>query len=190
MRLLIASDIHGSATAAHALGLRVEEESPDRIVLLGDLLYHGPRNDLPEGYAPKEVARLLNGWAAHIIAVRGNCDAEVDQMVLDFPCQADYALIEADGHLLYLTHGHVGGMSPDDPPQLASGSAFLSGHTHVKTMEKRDGVLFVNPGSASLPKDGLASYATYDEGRFALRLLSGEMLREGTWQKSPNVGSM
>ena len=154
---------------------------PDRIVLLGDLLYHGPRNNLPEGYAPREVAAVLNAWAGRIVAVRGNCDAEVDQMVLDFPCMADHALIEADGHLLYLTHGHLAGKAPDDPPPLAAGSAFLSGHTHVKTLDERGGVLFVNPGSTSIPKDGSASYAVYDRGFFALKSLAGETLREGGW---------
>ena len=100
MKLLIASDLHGAAPAVRALVDRIEAEAPDRIVLLGDLLYHGPRNDLPEGYAPKEAIALLNGLAGRIVAVRGNCDAEVDQMVLDFPCMADYALVEADGHVL------------------------------------------------------------------------------------------
>lgn len=176
MKLLIASDLHGSATAVRALVDRAEAESPDRIVLLGDVLYHGPRNDLPEGYAPKEAFALLNGLATRIVAVRGNCDAEVDQMVLDFPCLADYALVEADGHLLYLTHGHL-----DLTPQLNPGSAFLSGHTHVKTLVERDGVLFVNPGSPSLPKDGVASYAVYERGAFALKTLPGETIAERGW---------
>ena len=123
MKLLIASDLHGAAPAVRALDARVEAESPDRIVLLGDLLYHGPRNDLPEGYAPKEALAVLNGWSTRVVAVRGNCDAEVDQMVLDFPCMADYALVEADGHMLYLTHGHLPGKTPDDPPALPPKSA-------------------------------------------------------------------
>lgn len=181
MKLLIASDLHGSATAVRALAECVEAESPDRIVLLGDLLYHGPRNDLPQGYAPKEVARMLNAWADRVLAVRGNCDAEVDQMVLDFSCMADYASVEADGHLLYATHGHLAGKTPDNAPVLPTGSAFLSGHTHVKTLDERDGVLFVNPGSTSIPKDGSASYAVYDRGTFVLKTLAGETLREGGW---------
>ncbi|MEG0416836.1 phosphodiesterase [Gordonibacter sp.] len=184
MKLLIASDLHGSASAVRSLAARVEAESPERIVLLGDLLYHGPRNDLPHDYAPKEVVPLLNSWAPRIVAVRGNCDAEVDQMVLDFPCRADYAMVEADGHVLYLTHGHVDGMTPDNPPALAPGSAFLSGHTHVKMLEERSGILFVNPGSTSIPKDGRASYAVYESGRFALKSLNGETLSEGGWAGS------
>ncbi len=181
MKLVIASDLHGAAPAVRALAARIEAEAPDRVLLLGDLLYHGPRNDLPEGYAPREVASVLNGMAAHITAVRGNCDAEVDQMVLDFPCLADYALVEADGHLLYLTHGHVPRMTPDDPPALAPGSALLTGHTHVKALEDRGGVLFANPGSTSIPKDGAAGYAVYQHGAFALKSLDGETLAEGGW---------
>ena len=182
MKLLIASDLHGAAPAVRALVDRIEAEAPDRIVLLGDLLYHGPRNDLPEGYAPKEVVAVLNGLAKSIVAVRGNCDAEVDQMVLDFPCMADYALVEVDGRKLYLSHGHLPGKSHDDPPALAPGSAFLSGHTHAKTLDERDGVLFVNPGSTSIPKDGSASYAVYEHGAFILKDLDGNTLREGGWE--------
>ena len=170
MKLLIASDLHGAAPAVRALVDRIEAEAPDRIVLLGDLLYHGPRNDLPEGYAPKEAIALLNGLAGRIVAV------------LDFPCMADYALVEADGHVLYLSHGHLPGKSPDDPPTLAPGSAFLSGHTHAKTLDERDGVLFVNPGSTSIPKDGSASYAVYEHGAFILKDLDGNTLREGGWE--------
>lgn len=181
MKYLIASDIHGSAYWTERLCAAIEAEQPDRIVLLGDLLYHGPRNDLPRDYAPKRVIPLLNAMADRIIAVRGNCDAEVDQMVLDFPCLADYALVEADGHLLYLTHGHVPRMTPDDPPALAPGSALLTGHTHVKELGDRGGVLFANPGSTSLPKDGAAGYAVYERGAFALKSLAGETLAEGGW---------
>lgn len=176
MKLLIASDLHGSAPAVRALIERVEGEAPDRIALLGDLLYHGPRNDLPEGYAPKEVIGMLNGLAERIVAVRGNCDAEVDQMVLDFPCMADYALIEADGRELCLTHGHL-----DLALRPRPGSAFLSGHTHVKTLDERDGVLFVNPGSTSIPKDGCAGYAVYEHGTFALKDMNGATLQERSW---------
>ena len=181
MKLLIASDLHGAAPAVRALVERIEAEAPDRVVLLGDLLYHGPRNDLPEGYAPKEVTEMLNSLAASIVAVRGNCDAEVDQMVLNFPCMADYALIEADGRELYLTHGHLPGKAPDDAPRLRPGSAFLSGHTHVKTLDERNGVLYVNPGSTSIPKDGSASYALYESGTFTLKDLGGATLRARSW---------
>lgn len=181
MKLLIASDLHGCAPAVRALEARIDAEAPDRVVLLGDLLYHGPRNDLPDGYAPKEVAAILNRLAPRLIAVRGNCDAEVDQMVLDFPCMADYALVEANGHMLYLTHGHLAHMSPDDPPSLMPGSALVCGHTHVKMLEERAGILFVNPGSTSLPKDATASYGVCDVDGFALKTLDGRTLNECGW---------
>ena len=173
MKLLIASDLHGCAPAVRELAARVDEFAPERILLLGDLLYHGPRNDLPTGYAPKEVIPILNGWAAHVVAVRGNCDAEVDQMVLDFPCRADSVELQVDGRLFFLSHGHLDGMTRDDPPRLAPGSVFLSGHTHVKVLAWRGGVLHVNPGSTSLPKDGSPGYATYEDGVFTLRTLDG-----------------
>ena len=170
MKLVIASDIHGSAAWCKRLMDVIERESPDNVVLLGDLLYHGPRNPLPDAYAPAEVADMLNGIAERILAVRGNCDAEVDQMVLDFPCMADSATIFDGTRRLFCTHGHV--FDPACPPQLPAGTAFLSGHTHVKVNEKRDGVLFVNPGSVALPKDGTHSYALYENGLFDLRILA------------------
>ena len=176
MKLLIASDVHGCAAAMRALEARICSEMPDRIILLGDILYHGPRNDLPSGYAPKEVAAILNSMADRLVCVRGNCDSEVDQMVLDFHCRADYVLIEVDGRLLYLTHGHVAHMMPDNPPALVTGSAFLFGHTHIKTLHEREGILFVNPGSISLPKDETASYATYENNVFMLKSLDGTVL--------------
>ena len=141
MKFVIASDLHGAAPAVRKLVERIEAESPDHVLLLGDLLYHGPRNDLPEGYAPKEVLAMLNAMASRIIAVRGNCDAEVDQMVLDFPCMADCAQVFADGHLLHLTHGHLPGNNPDNAPTSISkdGSAsyavFEDEMFTLKTME-------------------------------------------------------
>ena len=182
MKFVIASDLHGAAPAVHALMERIDRETPDRVLLLGDLLYHGPRNDLPEGYAPKEVLAALNGITERIVAVRGNCDAEVDQMVLDFPCLSDFSQVWADGHLLHLSHGHLAGNSPDRPPALPQGSALLTGHTHIKRLELVDGVMFVNPGSTSIPKDGCASYAVYDNGTFALKKLDGKTLLEAGWE--------
>ena len=172
MKLLIASDIHGSAYCARQLMNRFDQENPDTLVLLGDILYHGPRNALPEGYAPMEVAQLLNARAEHIVAVRGNCDAEVDQMVLDFPCMADYTVLEGESMRLFLTHGHVYG--PSNLPKLPKGGkpwALCSGHTHVKVLREQDGVTLLNPGSVSLPKDGSRSYAVYENGAFTLKLL-------------------
>lgn len=169
MKILVASDIHGSATWCERLVESVESESPDHIILLGDLLYHGPRNSLPDGYAPAEVASMLNELADCVTAVRGNCDSEVDQMMLDFPCMADSATVLDGGLRLFCTHGHV--FSPDDPPRLPQGTYFLSGHTHVKTDEARNGIRFVNPGSVSLPKDGTRSFAVITGGEVEFREL-------------------
>ena len=152
MKLLIASDIHGSAYWCRKLMETIDAEQPDKILLLGDLLYHGPRNDLPKDYCPKEVIPMLSALKEKILTVRGNCEAEVDQMVLPFPCMADYAMIEADGLTIYLTHGHLHG--PDLLPPLQPGTVFLSGHTHVKMDQMNGSVRCLNPGSVSIPKDG------------------------------------
>lgn len=176
MKFLIASDIHGSAYWAERLMSAIEEEQPDRVILLGDLLYHGPRNDLPRDYAPKRVIPLLNDLAksGRVIAVRGNCEAEVDQMVLDFPCLADSTTVmDSDGRELFCTHGHVFGAgmhnSVDNAPALPAGSALVYGHTHIKVNEesqKHPGLWLFNPGSVSIPKDGTHSYGIYEDGSF------------------------
>lgn len=194
MKFLIASDIHGSAAWCRRLMDALDAEQPDRLLLLGDILYHGPRNDLPEGYAPKEVIAMLNPLASSIIAVRGNCEAEVDQMVLDFPCMADYttifdpaAALAADGSArektgceLFLTHGHVYGAgfhnSVDKLPELADGSILLYGHTHKKVSEPaptHEGIWAFNPGSVSIPKDGTHSYGAYENGALHHVILEG-----------------
>ena len=162
MKFVIASDIHGSAFWCGKLVEWIEKEQPDRILLLGDLLYHGPRNDLPKGYAPKQVIPMLSKYQDRIVAVRGNCEAEVDQMVLPFPCMAEYTQLLVDGITFYLTHGHHA--SPDQLPALAPGSVFLSGHTHVKMDEMRNGIRCINPGSVSIPKDGSHSFLVWDNG--------------------------
>ena len=162
MKFVIASDIHGSAFWCGKLVEWIEKEQPDRILLLGDLLYHGPRNDLPKGYAPKQVISMLSKYQDRIVAVRGNCEAEVDQMVLPFPCMAEYTQLLVDGTTFYLTHGHHA--SPDQLPALAPGSVFLSGHTHVKMDEMRNGIRCINPGSVSIPKDGSHSFLVWDNG--------------------------
>lgn len=174
MKLLIASDIHGAAGYCRDLLAAWDREGADRLLLLGDLLYHGPRNDLPRDYAPKRVIPLLNALADRIIAVRGNCDAEVDQMVLDFPLMADYAtLFDETGRELFLTHGHVFGAgmhnSVDHAPALPEGSALVYGHTHIKVNEEstaHPGLWLFNPGSVSIPKDGSHSYGIYEGGAF------------------------
>ena len=162
MKYLIASDIHGSAYWTERLCAAIEAEQPDRIVLLGDLLYHGPRNDLPRDYAPKRVIPLLNALADRIIAVRGNCDADVDQMVLNFPVLADYAVLPVGQRLVYVTHGHV--FNLNHLPPLAPGDILLHGHTHVPAWTNfGQGSLYLNPGSVSLPKENTAhSYMTLE----------------------------
>ena len=169
MKLVIASDIHGSAKWCREAMRVIEEEAPDKVLLLGDLLYHGPRNPLPDEYAPAEVASMLNSIANQIVAVRGNCDAEVDQMMLDFPCMADYALVIDGIRQLYCTHGHLQDLS--SLPPLPGDSAFLFGHFHVKRNEMAGGIRLFNPGSAALPKDGSCSVGLYKDGVFSHRIL-------------------
>lgn len=169
MKILIASDLHGSAYWCRRLMEEIEKEQPDRIVLLGDLLYHGPRNDLPREYAPKEVIPMLSSLKEKILAVRGNCEAEVDQMVLPFPCLADFSQLFVDGRLMHLTHGHH--QNPQNLPPLPQGSVFLYGHTHVKFDQVVDGIRCLNPGSVSIPKDGSHSYLIYENGNFSFRIL-------------------
>ena len=171
MKLLIASDIHGSAYWCEKLLEVYNQEKPQRLILLGDLLYHGPRNDLPKGYAPKEVIEQLSPLAEKITAVRGNCEAEVDQMVLPFPCMADFSQLMVGDHHFYLTHGHH--HNPDNLPALPAGSIFLSGHTHVKLDKVIDGIRCLNPGSVSIPKDGSNSCLIWEDGEFSFRILEG-----------------
>ena len=168
MKLVIASDIHGSAYWCGKLVELIEKERPDQILLLGDLLYHGPRNDLPRDYAPKQVIPMLSQYKDKILAVRGNCEAEVDQMVLPFPCMADYALLDCGGISMYLTHGHHA--NPDALPPLPEGSVFLSGHTHVKLDKIVGGVRCLNPGSVSIPKDGSHSCLIFENGEFRFHI--------------------
>ena len=169
MKLFIASDIHGSAYWCGRMMEEIQKENPDRVILLGDLLYHGPRNDLPRDYAPKQVIPMLSGIKEKIIAVRGNCEAEVDQMVLPFPCLADYAELLVDGKIFHLSHGHH--QNPQNLPPLPEGSVFLFGHTHVKLDEVVDGVRCLNPGSVSIPKDGSHSCLIYENGNFSFKFL-------------------
>ena len=172
MKLLIASDIHGSAYYCGKLMEVMEQVQPDKLLLLGDLLYHGPRNDLPRDYAPKKVIPMLSQHKDIILAVRGNCEAEVDQMVLPFPCMADSAQLDVDGVCFYMSHGHH--ESPDCLPTLPAGSVFLSGHTHVKMDEVRQGIRCIKPGSVSIPKDGSHSCLLYEDGVFTVVLLEDE----------------
>ncbi len=177
MKYCIASDIHGSCKYASIICERFKAEKADKLLILGDILYHGPRNDLPDGYAPKKVIELLNSIKNDIIAVRGNCEAEVDSMVLDFPCMSDYAVVMTEtGRCMYLTHGHI--YNPENLPPLADGSIFLYGHTHVKVLDKSNNIYIMNPGSVSIPKDGKASYGIYENGKLYLKDLDGNIISE------------
>ena len=169
MKIMFASDIHGSYKYAKLMKKKFVEEKAEKLVLLGDLLYHGPRNDLPEEYAPKKVIELLNGMKNDILCVRGNCEAEVDQMVLEFPCMADYAVMYLDGKMLYITHGHI--TNPDNPPPMNNGDYLINGHTHIGAIENRGDFTYLNPGSISIPKDGRHSYMIYEDGKFIIKEL-------------------
>jgi len=163
MKWMIASDIHGSARWCEAMLAAWRAQGAPRLVLLGDLLYHGPRNDLPDGYAPKRVIELLNAVAPLLLCVRGNCEAEVDQMVLRFPVMADYAVLADGERLIYCTHGHV--HNADNPPPLPAGSALLCGHTHIPGLRRCGDFTYANPGSVAIPKNGTPhSYAVLENG--------------------------
>ena len=152
MKYVFASDIHGSAYYTKALLEKFNESKAEKLILLGDLLYHGPRNDLPKDYAPKEVIAMLNPLKDKIYAVRGNCEAEVDQMVLDFPVMATYALLVLNGVTFYATHGHI--YNPENLPPINPGEALIYGHVHLPIAEKRGDIYILNPGSTSIPKGG------------------------------------
>ena len=175
MKIMIASDIHGSAYYLEQLLNRYDEENPDKLLLLGDILYHGPRNDLPKGYAPKDVILLLNTHKEEILCVRGNCDTEVDQMVLEFPILADYAILEAGNRLIYATHGHV--FHLQHLPMLQPGDLLLHGHTHIPAWKRfGENNLYVNPGSVSIPKEGSPhSYMMLTDKNMGWKTLTGEV---------------
>ena len=168
MKLMFASDIHGAADCCEKMLKCFDEERAEKLFLLGDILYHGPRNDLPADYAPKRVIAMLNERKNQLLCVRGNCDTEVDQMVLDFPIMAEYALLYLDGRTVFLTHGHK--FNTDNPPSLNDGDILLHGHTHVQTIDESRNYTYINPGSVSLPKNGMPkSYLIYEDGIFTIK---------------------
>lgn len=174
MKYFIASDIHGSATFCQRMLDAYFKEGADRLILLGDILYHGPRNDLPEGYAPKQVISMLNDVKNELFCVRGNCDTEVDQMVLDFPILADYALIPLGKRTIFVTHGHR--YNTDSPPPMKQGDILLHGHTHVPACTEFNGCLYVNPGSVSIPKeDSWHGYMIIEDNRLVWKDLESEV---------------
>lgn len=173
MKWLIASDIHGSAYWCRRLLEAYEKEAADRMILLGDILYHGPRNDLPQEYDPKAVIAMLNGMEIQPLCVRGNCDCEVDQMVLNFPVLADYALLPIGSKTVFVTHGHK--FNTSSLPPMAKGDILLHGHTHVPKCEACGDVMYLNPGSVSIPKEGSHhGYMILEDGTFTWKSFDGE----------------
>lgn len=177
MKYLIASDIHGSAYYCRLFMRAWEAEQADKLILLGDILYHGPRNDLPKEYAPKEVIQMLNACKEHILCVRGNCDAEVDQMVLEFPIMADYAVLLEKERSIFLTHGHI--YNEEKLPALQKGDILLHGHTHVPVCREHESYIYINPGSVSIPKENSPhSYMVLEGGVFLWKNLeTGEIYK-------------
>lgn len=178
MRLFICSDIHGDLDSMENALRLAKEEKADKILILGDLLYHGPRNDLPKTYAPKKVIELLNANKKIILSVRGNCDTEVDQMVLEFPILADYAFLELDGLTVFATHGHH--HNTQTPPPMKRGDILLHGHTHVLKIESfGDENFYINPGSIALPKEGNPrTYAVYESRTFTIKDLEKNFINK------------
>ena len=175
MKWFIASDIHGSAYYCEKLLEAYKREGADKMLLLGDVLYHGPRNDLPEGYAPKKVIEMLNAMKNEILCVRGNCEAEVDDMVLDFNVLAEYAILYIKNRLVFLTHGHK--FNPQNMPKLKKGDILFNGHTHVSKIEGIGDVLYVNPGSVSIPKENTPrGYMILTETEIIHKDLDGNIL--------------
>lgn len=177
MKWMIASDIHGSAYYCRELLAAVQREGAQKLILLGDVLYHGPRNDLPRDYAPKEVIAMLNGIREKLLCVRGNCDTEVDQMVLEFPILADYAILCVGERMIYATHGHV--YNEQKLPPLQKGDILLHGHTHIPVCAEHEDYLYINPGSVSIPKENSPhSYLVLGDAKLTWKSLDGKPYME------------
>jgi len=175
MKLMFISDIHGSEKYLNLAIENIKKENPDQIVLLGDLLYHGPRNPLPEGYNPANVASKLNEYKEKIIAVQGNCDSYVDQMIIDFPIMSQYSIIYT-GRKIFATHGHEYNL--ENLPPLNDGDIIIHGHTHIPVAEKIENIYLLNPGSISLPKNGTPNtYGIMEDNRFEVKTLDGNVYK-------------
>ena len=175
MKLFFISDIHGSIYYLNKAIERFREEAADYIIILGDILYHGARNDLPKDYNPKAVIEVLNSYEDRIIAVRGNCDSEVDQTVLDFPIMATYSNLLHNNTRLFLTHGHI--YNEDNMINLKEGSVFISGHTHILKVEEKDDIYFINVGSITLPKENNPrTYGVLEGNYFEIKDLDGKLV--------------
>jgi len=176
MKFFILSDIHGSVPAFEKAIKAFDAEKADFLVICGDYLNHGPRNPIPEGYDPQRLATMINAYKMRILAVRGNCDSEVDQMLLEFPCAGDYLMFFTGTRRCFVTHGHL--FTGDKHPPLLAGDIFISGHTHVPVLEEKDGLFFLNPGSPSIPKEGSAPcYGIVDATSICLKTLDGAELK-------------
>ena len=176
MKLMIVSDIHGSAYYCEKMLDCYKNENADKLVILGDILYHGPRNDLPKDYAPKKVIEMLNDIKDEILCVRGNCDTEVDQMVLKFPIMAEYAILYWNNQMVFVTHGH--NFNLNNLPMLKKGDILLHGHTHIPACEKAGDITYVNPGSVSIPKQNSEhSYIILDDNGIIFKNLSMEQYK-------------
>ncbi len=174
MKYIIASDIHGSAFWCEKLIRAFERENASKMILLGDILYHGPRNELPKDYNPKKVIEMLNALQGKVLSVRGNCDAEVETIVLNFPVSGDFVMMEISGKTVFLTHGHI--YNSDKPLCLAKGDILVQGHTHVPVCEEREDYTLINPGSVSIPKENSYNgYILIDGNEFIFKDLDGEI---------------
>ena len=182
MKLVVASDIHGSAFYCRKFLDCYKKENADKLILLGDILYHGPRNDLPEEYAPKKVIEMLNDIKDEILCVRGNCDTEVDQMVLKFPILADYAFLYWRDKMVFITHGH--NFNLKNLPMLKKGDILLHGHTHIPACEKTDLCTYINPGSVSIPKENSAhSYIVITDDEIIFKDLDGNVYKKVSYDE-------
>ncbi len=177
MKIMIASDIHGAAPFCEKMLAAYDREQAEKLLLLGDILYHGPRNDLPEGYAPREVLAMLNARKEELLCVRGNCDTEVDQMVLEFPVLAEYCILYVKGRMIFAAHGH--NFNEKNLPMLKKGDILLHGHTHVPVCRETEQYVYLNPGSVSIPKENSwRGYMTLEDGLFTWRDLDGALKKE------------
>lgn len=176
MKFLFISDLHGSLYYSKKIDEIYEKENPDYIVFLGDLLYHGARNPLTREYDPKEVVEILNKYKYKVIGVRGNCDSEVDRMLIKFDMEATYTNIFIDGVRIYATHGHI--YNFENLPKINEGDVFIQGHTHIPLAEEKHGIYFINPGSITLPKGGSEnSYSIYENREFRIKNIEGRTMK-------------
>ncbi|MGB4658857.1 MAG: phosphodiesterase [Mobilitalea sp.] len=172
MKIMIASDIHGSAYYCEKMVDAYKIEKAEKLLLLGDILYHGPRNDLPKEYDPKRVITMLNEISSEILCVRGNCEAEVDQMVLDFPIMAEYCILYLEDHIIFATHGHK--FNEVTPPKLKKGDILMNGHTHIPKCTEHENYIYMNPGSVAIPKeDSKPGYMIMENGEFLWKDFDG-----------------